>query len=374
MRIRILLFLTVFALCSTAQAQELRIATSFTILADITQQVAGNNAVVTSLMPVNADPHTFAPTPQDLVTLADANLVLINGVNFEEGLLDAIENAGEEMNIVTVSECVAILPVGGFEHEEEGAEDEPPVEESTGETDSSTAERCASYYAELGLEMPEIHSEDEAEATEEHANEPLGLLYALECGGREQETGDEHGHEEGSCDPHVWTNPENVMLWTLQIRDALSTLDPANAEIYSANAAAYVEVLQALDAELRALVDTLPQENRVLVTNHETLGYFAAHYGFELLAVVFEGGGTETEPGAAEVAALIDEIRAAGVSAIFAENTVGDTLIQQIANELSITVVTLYTDSLSEMGGAAATYLDYMRYNMQAIVGALLPQ
>ncbi|NWF68586.1 MAG: zinc ABC transporter substrate-binding protein [Chloroflexi bacterium] len=357
------------------QAQErLQVVASFSILADVTQQVAGAAADVRSLIPVGADPHTFTPTPQDLVALAQADLVLVSGVNFEEGLLEAIVNAGADMPLIVASECVMILPVGGHDDEEEEHEEGEEAQGDEGalsEDVAAASARCTAAYAELGMEMHEESEQEDAE----HRSEPLGPLYALDCGGHEGEeggSGDEHAH--GSCDPHLWTNPENVMLWTLTIRDALSAADPANAAAYAANAAAYIAALRALDnEELMPLVATLPEANRVLITNHETLGYFAAHYDFELVGVVYEGGGTTGEPGAAEVAALVDTIRSTGVAAIFAETTVGDLLIQRVAEETGVIVATLYSDTLSAADEPAPTYLDYMRYNVQTIVSALTP-
>lgn len=369
----VLIALSVVVLGSAGwvQAQErLQIVASFSILADVAQQVAGDAADVVSLISVGADPHTFSPTPQDLITVANADVILMNGINFEEGLQEALENAGEESNVVSVSACVAVLPAGVHDHDEaevEIHEGESVVGISSGNTTAAAA-RCAAHYAELGMELPEIHlGEEEHQEGEEHHVEPLGLLYTLSCGDEHHEEG-EHG--EGSCDPHVWTNPINVMLWTLHIRDTLSERDPANAHVYGANAAVYIDTLRVLENDvLLPLIDTLPAESRVLVTNHETMGYFAAHYGFELIGVVFEGGTTAAEPSAAEIAMLVDTIRTEGMPAIFAENTIGDVLIQRVAEETGVLVVPLYSDSLGD--SEAATYIDYMRYNVQAIVTAL---
>jgi ABC-type Zn uptake system ZnuABC Zn-binding protein ZnuA len=359
----LLLFLFLFTFQVVHAQQRLQVTASFSILADVAKQVAGDAADVNSLMPAGADPHTFSPTPQDLIAVTNTDLMLVNGVNFEEGLMEAIENAGSEMNIVVVSECVQILPIGASIHLDiEATSEIHEAEVSSNETDTSeSASRCTAYDEELGI------------TDEQPPSEALGALYMINCGGGEpHEEGEDHDHEPGSCDPHVWTNPENVMLWTLQIRDVLSEADPTNAETYTANAAAYIETLRALDTdELLPLIETLPAENRVLVTNHETLGYFAVHYGFKLIGVVLEGGTTIAEPSTAEVATLIDTIRAAGVHAIFAENTSSNVLIQRVAEDTGVTVVPLYSDSLGDAQSPASTYVDYMRYNVQTIVTAL---
>ena len=219
------------------------------------------------------------------------------------------------------------------------------------------------------------HEGDEHEH-EEHAHvETLGALYTLDCGGghgHEGEGHDEHDHGEGSCDPHVWMEPHNVMIWTMLIRDTLIELDPANADTYTANAAAYLETVDALVHDfVIPMVETVPEENRVLITNHDSLGYFAARFDFEIVGTVISSGSTLAEPSTRDVATLIDLIAETGVLAIFAETTVSDDIAQQIAEESGAEIYVLYSGSLSAADGPASTYLDYMRYNVSTIVDAL---
>jgi ABC-type Zn uptake system ZnuABC Zn-binding protein ZnuA len=167
-------------------------------------------------------------------------------------------------------------------------------------------------------------------------------------------------------------NPLNAAVWAQNVADALAEADPANAEAYAANAAAYIAELEAVDAEIEALVAQIPEESRVLVTNHEFMGYFAARYGFEVAATVLPGGTTGTEVDPQALAELIAFIQAEGVPAIFAEVTANPQLAEIVAQDAGITVVsTLYSESLSDASGPAATYLDYIRYNAQVIVDAL---
>jgi ABC-type Zn uptake system ZnuABC Zn-binding protein ZnuA len=177
--------------------------------------------------------------------------------------------------------------------------------------------------------------------------------------------------EEGICDPHVWMNPQNVMLWTLTIRDTLSERDPANAETYARNAEAYIAQLSELHSEIETLLESIPPQNRVLVTNHDSLGYFAAQYGFEVVGVVISGGSTVAEPSAQDIATLIEVIEAHRVQAVFAETTINPDIAQQVANESGAVLYTLYSGSLGDADGPASTYLDYMRYNTRTIVDGL---
>jgi len=185
------------------------------------------------------------------------------------------------------------------------------------------------------------------------------------------EAGDEHEHHHSGADPHTWFSVHAVEQWVSNIEQVLSTLDPANAATYTANADAYRAELTTLESELDTLVAALPVEQRKLVTDHEALGYFAAAYDFTIIGTVIPSLSTMAAPSASELAALQDQIEAEGVRAIFVGITVNPALAEQLAADTGATVATLYTESLSAADGPAATYLDFMRYNMQTIVEAL---
>lgn len=181
--------------------------------------------------------------------------------------------------------------------------------------------------------------------------------------------GEAHQHEDG--DPHTWQRVANVKVWVENIEGSLSQLDPANAEAYHAAAEAYLAELDALDAEIRAKIETIPPERRKLVTDHETFGYFADEYGFTIVGALIPSLSTAAEPSAQALAALQDQLAAEGVAAIFVGTTVNPRLAEQMAQDLDIQVVSLYSDSLSAPDGPAANYLTFMRYNVDAIVQAL---
>jgi ABC-type Zn uptake system ZnuABC Zn-binding protein ZnuA len=130
--------------------------------------------------------------------------------------------------------------------------------------------------------------------------------------------------------------------------------------------------LEALDTFIREQVATIPEENRILVTSHDTFGYFGAEYGFEIAPAIASFSTENAEPSAGEIADLIDDIRAEGVPAVFAENVTNPDLLQQIASEAGVTFApTLYTDALGPPGTPGATYLEMVRYNVTTIVEAL---
>lgn len=321
---------------SITQENRLQIVASHSISGDVVRNVAGNVADVHVTMPAGVDPHSFQAVPADLVTLANADVVFINGAFYEESLLEVIENAGSDMTIATLSSCIDMLAFDARTHEEH---DEHEID-----TSADLTETCSQHYDEIGYTSPDF--------------ETIGTLYATDC--------------DAECDPHVWMIPENVMLWALVIRDTLIELDPENAETYIENTASYLLALDELEHNfIRPMIDNIPVENRLLVTNHDSLGYFAAQYGFEIVSTVMSGGGGLAEPGASEIVATIQEIRERGVTAIFAETTLGDGIIQQISNETGVDIFILYSGSLSSDDGEASTYLDYMHYNVTTIVESI---
>ena len=183
--------------------------------------------------------------------------------------------------------------------------------------------------------------------------------------------GQEDIHSDGGVDPHVWFDPLHVIIWTENIASALSAMDPDRADQYRGNAQAYETELTALDAWIHEQVATVPPAHRKLVTDHALLGYFAQRYGFEQVGALFPGFSTLAEPSAQDLAALEDAIREHGVRALFVGQTVNPDLAKRVAEDTGVRVVTLYTGSLSEVGGPADSYLALMRYDVGAIVEAL---
>ncbi len=193
---------------------------------------------------------------------------------------------------------------------------------------------------------------------------------------REGEIAEAHegkeGGERGAVDPHFWLSPINAVKYAENIRDGLSRADPEGAPVYAANARAYIASIEDLDRRIAARTEAIPIERRLLLTNHDSLGYFADRYGFRIVGTVIPSFSTEESPSARQLASLIDKIRKTGGRALFLETGANPHLAEQIAKETGIRLVTgLYTDSLSEPGGAAPTYIDMMEYDTGAIVDAL---
>ena len=184
-----------------------------------------------------------------------------------------------------------------------------------------------------------------------------------------------HGHNHkhthsGRYYPHAWQEVANVKIYVANIRDALAGVDPENKEVYVRNAAAYLQKLDALEAEIKQLFAGLSEKERRVITSHDAFHYFGDAYGIEFLAAQAAGG--DTQPSARDVARLIQQIRKQGVKAVFIENISNPRVIEQVAKETGAKIGgTLYSDALSEASGPAPTYLDMMRHNAKTIAAAL---
>ena len=282
----------------------LEIVATTTFIGDVVKQIAGETPTITVLLRPGQNPHSYHPTPQDMVMISRADAIFINGLELEEFLDDLLDGSDTKAELVTVSDGIP------------------------------------------SLGMPGQSDQDDADHEDE-----------------------DHGHEPG-IDPHVWFDPNNVIIWAENIIAALSALDPDHAADYQANGQAYIEELTSLDSWIRKEISRIPEENLELVTDHTSLGYFAERYGLIQIGAVIPALTTEAETSGQELAGLIDTIRENQVQAIFIGIDFDPTLAQRVAEETGVDLVPLYFGSLSD-GEPAGTYLDFMRYDVNAIVSAL---
>jgi ABC-type Zn uptake system ZnuABC Zn-binding protein ZnuA len=298
--------ITPLTLASRTGAQEvapLKVAASFSILADWVSNVGGDAVEVTPVVSAGGDAHTFDPDPATVANIAGAEVIFAIGARFEGWLADMIEASGNSAPVIEVTEGMTLI---------------------TGE--------------------------------DEHDHEE-----------------DDHGHDDSEGDPHIWGDVGNAIIAVELIRSTLAEVDPDHADTYQANADAYTTRLEELDAAIWEQVATIPEENRKLVTSHDTFAYYAEAYGFEVVGTALGSISTESgDPSAGDIAALVESIRDTGVPAIFAENVVNPALMQSLADEAGVELApTLYSDALGEEGSEGATYIDMMTYNTETIVTAL---
>jgi ABC-type Zn uptake system ZnuABC Zn-binding protein ZnuA len=300
---------------------ELQVVVSTTFIGDIVAQVAGEIPNITVLLEPGQNPHVYQPTPQDMVLVTQADVIFVNGLDLEEFLDDLLEGSDTDAELIVVSEGIQPL--------------------------------VFSEDAEHQDDHNDIQGDNKGEEQDEHEGE------------------DHDGHDQaGGLDPHVWFDPNNVIIWTENIVSALSALDPDHAAEYQANGQAYQEQLRDLDNWIRDEISRIPEEERKLVTDHTSLSYFAEEYGFIQIGAVIPATTTEAETSGQELAELIDIIRDNQVQAIFVGIDFDPSLAQRVAEDTGVDLVQLYFGSLSS-GDPAGTYLEFMRYDVNAIVSAL---
>lgn len=182
--------------------------------------------------------------------------------------------------------------------------------------------------------------------------------------------GDDHDH--GPLDPHAWWDPTLAAGYVKNAQAALTQLDPAGKATYAKNAAAQLKAISAADAYAKKQFASIPAARRVIVTNHDSLGYFAERYGLRVVGAVIPGVGTEREPTSRELATLAQAMKKAGARVIFTENTVNARLAQTLSRETGARVAPpLYTDALGAKGSSGDTYLKAFRANVDIMVKAL---
>ena len=282
-----------------ARAQDrLHVIASFSILGDFVKNVGGDRVEVGTLVGPNGNAHVYAPSPGDAKKVADAKLVVVNGLGFEGWLERLVKASGTKAPIVVATK--GIKP-----HERAGEHDH------------------------------------------------------------------DHDHDHGRADPHAWQSVANAKIYVANIRDALIAADPAGKDAYSANAAAYLAKLDALERDVREVIAKIPADRRRVITSHSAFGYFQDAYGVNFTAP--QGVSTEAEASAKDVAAIIAQIRKQKVAAVFLENVTDPRLVEQVARETGAKVGgTLYSDALTDDKGDATTYIDLMRHNLRQLASALV--
>ncbi len=291
-------FLTALVLSSAvaatfpAMAQErIKAVTSFTILADMAANVAGDVADVVSITKPDAEIHNYQPTPGDLLAAQDADLVLWNGLNLEQWFAQFLDNLPDVPSVVLTE----------------------------------------------GIE-------------------PIGIG---------------EGPYEGKPNPHAWMSPSDALIYVDNIRAAFAAVDPANADIYAANAAAYSAEISAIVQPIHEALAGIPEEKRWLVTSEGAFSYLARDFGLKELYLWPINADQQGTP--RQVRNVIDAVREHAIPVIFSESTISSKPAEQVARETGIAYGgVLYVDSLSGEDGPVPTYLDLLRVTTSTIASGLI--
>lgn len=267
-------------------AERLNVVASFSILADFVRNVGGNKINLTTLVGADGDVHVYTPAPADAKRVAEAKLVIVNGLGLEGWLPRLVQSSGSKGQVVTASAGIVPLKLGS------------------------------------------------------------------------------------AADPHAWQSVPNAKVYATDIANALAAAAPDEADFFRAQVKTYLEKLETLDREVREAIAKIPPERRKVISTHDAFGYFSAEYGIQFIAPL--GVSTETEPSARDIAAIIAQIKAQKIPAVFLENISDDRLIRRIAAETGSKVGgTLISDGLTGEKGPAPTYIDMVRHNIKALTSAL---
>jgi zinc/manganese transport system substrate-binding protein len=280
-----------------ADGDRVEIVATTSIIGDVVSNVVGDAANVDVILPVGTDPHDFEPSPQQVASINDADLVVANGLGLEEGLTDAMEAAAfDGTPVLQLAEQLDPLPLIGS-----------PEDDASGE----------------------------------------------------------------ALDPHFWHDPDRMARAIDLVVGELTAVD--GSVDWQRGASSYRAEVEAAGDEAEEILSAVPPDQRILVTSHDSLGYFADRFGFEVITTVIPGGSTLAEPSGRGIAELVDTIDATGVSVILTDASNPAAIADTVAAEAGgdVLVVPIFTDSLGEPGSGADTYLGMIRTNAARVAEAL---
>ena len=307
---------------SSAVEEKLKVVTTFLPITQFTGAVAGDRAEVVQILPTNVGPHDYQAKPADILSISEADVLIQNGLEIEAFLEDTIANA-ENADLIAIDTSEGVETLAFEELEEE-------------------------HHSEGGHHHHGHGHGHESAKKDPHEGEKDG-----------------HGHDHGEFDPHIWLDPKRAIAQVENIRDGLIAADPEGSAEYTANAAAYIEQLQALDAEISEQL--APHAGRAFVAFHDFAAYFADSYGLEAEFLVEL---PEESPSPEDVKRVIDTVSSSGLKTVLAEPQAGKPFIA-LAADLGIGIGEF--DPL-EIGGPEAVepdyYLKIMRQNAENLAEA----
>lgn len=292
----------------------LRVVATTAMVGDIVKRVGGEHVQVEVMMGPGTDPHLYKPTPGDLRTLQQAQLIAYSGLKLEGKMIETLEGLSR-----TGSKVMCI-------------------------TDGVPREKLLPWIEE--------EASTEAPATAKQSSE-----------------------EAKHFDPHVWFD---VALWEMTVdtvRDALGTVDPSNAGAYAQNAQAYASELTTLDQEVRNAMTAVAKERRLLVTAHDAFGYFGRAYDIEVMGI--QGLSTESEASLHDINRIVDELVARKVPAVFIESSINPRNIEALvqgakAKGHNVRIGgSLFSDAMGDSATPEGTYVGMVRHNVRQITEAL---
>ena len=345
---------------NVTEGSGLSVVVSTTILGDVVRDIVrcetGDDSTVTTVMPVGTDPHDFQPSSAQVAQMAAADLVVVNGLGLEEGLLPALESIeadGAAVLRVAAQLDPIVLGGGSADGKEEDHDSFEDHSEEEGDDDDHGHEEHGEGEADddHGRDDDDAHEDDESD--EEHS----------------EDEGHDHDHA-GGMDPHFWLDMDRMADAAELIGEELQSIAGGGFEVCGDQIG---EKIESAERSVIEILDSVPEGQRVLVTDHDALEYFAQRYGYTVAGVVIPGGSTLGEPNSQELATLVGVIQDRDVPAIFGNNALGQDVLDVVAGEVGrdVQVVSLFIGSLGGPDSEATTYVQMMTTNATLIAQAL---
>ena len=329
------------------------------MLGEFVKQVAKDNIDVRVLMPYGVDPHHFEPSPQDVKKIDEADLVFYVGLKYEPTALNKLlHNASNSKQVlVEIGPQVNPIEFGHDDHDDHDEHDDDKDKHDHDDEDEHDDDKDKHDHDD-----EDKHDDDKDKHDHDDEDEH----------DEDEHDEDKHeGHDHGTYDPHFWFDPNRVALAVDAIKKELIKLDPENKNAYEEAANNYLEKLKVLDQEIVALIESIPSDNRGIVTTHESLGYLEDRYGLEVIATVIPSLTSEdgvTPKGLVEV---IEEIKEHGIKVIFIESESPTQSAEIVAKEANAKLVSgLWVETLQEN----QSYIDFLKTNVSLIVENLKEQ
>ena len=284
------------------------------VVSDIATCAVGDDSRVAVLMPLGADPHDFQASSAQVAQMAKADLIVANGLGLEEGMLDALENIEADGGVVMeIASLLDPLALGNVDDRDDHAEDDHELEDPVAE---------------------------------------------------------EEAHDHGDFDPHFWFDMERMAQAAELIGAELAL---TGGEAYETCGVSVAADIRATELDVITTLEEIPERDRILVTDHDSLGYFATRYDFRIVGVVIPGGSTLGETNSQELAALVATMTTENVAAIFGDTATNSELLDVLASELDsdVAIIQLYVGSLGGPDSGAETYQEMMLVNATLIAQGL---
>ena len=348
---------TTEAVTTEESVDKLSVLATTPMIAEYVRQVGNDNIDLSILMPYSADPHSFEASPQDAIKIADADIVFYVGLKYESAnLVELLENS-----VASPDALIEIGPsINPIEFSEEGHDDH----EGHGHDDHEGHGHDDDKHKDDDDDDHDGHDHDKHKDDDDDHDD-----HDDHEGHDDHDGHDGHeGHDHGIYDPHFWFDPIRVSMAVDVIKDELVKFDTANESSYESAASDYIQSLEALDASVTAMIDTIPVENRKIITTHEALGYLEARYGIEVLTTIIPSLNSEDGITPQSLKNAIDVIEKNHIEVMFLEAESSSQYSEVIEQETGISLVSgLWVETLQEN----QSYVDWMNSNVTIIVNNL---